>query len=207
MTTQNGGGHRLFAAFWDWVVRHEGSDEKALRRQLASHAHGRVLELGVGVGANWKYLPDDCEYVGIEPDRFMLERARKHAQESGHSATLLAARAENLPLPDESFDAVLVTLTMCSVTSQPTALSEVMRVLKPGGQLLFLEHVRPTGRIKGPLTDLVTPLWKRAAAGCHPNRRTLAAVRTSGFEVRELRETGLHGLPHILGIARKPESA
>lgn len=197
-------GHRRFAAFWDWVVRHEGREQRALRGEIVSKAHGRVLELGVGVGANWRHLPADVEYVGIEPDDYMLERARKHAAEAGREMDLRSAVAEDLPFDEDSFDTVLVTLTLCSVSDPKRALSEALRVLKPGGQLLFMEHVRPGGRFKGRVMDAITPLWRRAAAGCHPNRRTLETVERSGFEVLESRSPKVKGPPHVMGVARKP---
>ena len=209
MTTRSTGvaagrGHRRFAAFWDWVVRHEGREQRALRHEIVSKASGRVLELGVGVGANWRHLPADVEYVGIEPDEYMRERARKHGAEAGKEMELRSGIAEDLPFEDSSFDTVLVTLTLCSVSDPKKALSEALRVLKPGGQLLFMEHVRPEGRFKGRVMDAITPLWRRAAAGCHPNRRTLDSIKRAGFEVAESRQPGIKGLPHVMGIARKP---
>ncbi len=203
MISETGRGHRRFAAFWDWAVRNESREERGLRKELVSRVSGRVLELGVGVGANWKYLPGGVTYVGIEPDGYMLERARKHAEEAGTEYTLVAGRAEDLPFRAASFDTVLVTLTLCSVASQERALDEVLRVLRPEGTLLFLEHVRPEGRVKGRLADVIAPLWRRAAAGCHPNRRTVETIGRAGFEVNEVRETPIRGLPQVLGAARR----
>ena len=197
-------GHRLFAAFWEWLTRHEGEEERALRREVVSGATGRVLELGVGVGTNWEHLPAGIEYVGIDPDAYMLERAQKHAIEAGRQMTLEPAMAEDLPFESGSFDTVLVTLTCCTVTDQSRALAEALRVLRPGGRLLFLEHVRPEGRVRGRLMDAITPVWRRAGGGCQPNRRTLDAIRSSGFAVTELKETQLKGLPLVMGTAVKP---
>lgn len=196
------GGHRRFAAFWDWAVRHEGKQERAMRRKAAASARGRVLELGVGVGANWSYLPAGLEYVGIEPDPHMLQRARSHAAGAGRDMRLEQARAEELPFEDASFDSVLVTLTLCTVDDPARALSEARRVLKRDGVLTFFEHVRPEGRVQGRLMDMITPLWRRVGAGCHPNRNTVAVISDVGFEVENMVRRRINGLPMVVGTAR-----
>jgi ubiquinone/menaquinone biosynthesis C-methylase UbiE len=196
--------HRAFAAFWQWQTSHQGARERALRREVASRATGRVLELGVGVGTNWEHLPDGVDYVGIEPDPYMLDRAQKHAKTIGRTWAVEPAAAEDLPFEAETFDTVLVTLTLCTVAEQAVALSEALRVLKPGGKLLFLEHVLPEGRVKSRLAGAITPLWRRVGAGCHPNRRTLDSIRAAGFEVTELRRLRMKGLPIVAGTALKP---
>jgi ubiquinone/menaquinone biosynthesis C-methylase UbiE len=175
----------------------------AARRAVVSGANGRVLELGVGVGANWQYLPEEADYSGVEPDEFMVERARRNAAEQGRTIDLHVAPAEALPFPDETFDTVIVTLTLCSVSDLEGSLSEARRVLKPGGELRFWEHVRPSGRLTGLLSDAVAPAWKRVGAGCHMNRRTAEAVAAAGFEIASLERSRLNGLPSILGVAVK----
>jgi ubiquinone/menaquinone biosynthesis C-methylase UbiE len=197
-------GHRIFAALWDFASRHESAAQRQLRQETAGRVHGRVLEIGVGVGANWRYLPAGIEYTGIEPDPFMLARARSHAASSGREMTLQQARAEELPFDDETFDTVLVTLTLCSVDDPSRALAEARRVLKPGGSLVFLEHVRPAGRFTGRLADGVTPLWRRAFAGCHPNRLTEKEIVGARFELDAIKRQRCDGLPMVSGAARKP---
>jgi ubiquinone/menaquinone biosynthesis C-methylase UbiE len=197
-------GNRRFAAFWDWAVRHEGRRERKARERVMSGATGRVLELGAGVGANWPYIPEGAEYSGIDPDPFMLERARRHAAEASKSYDLIEAPAEALPFPDGTFDTVVVTLTFCSVDDVPRALSEARRVLKQGGTLRFWEHVRPRNPVAGKLFDLITPGWKRVGAGCHPNRRTEEAIQQAGFTMTEVRHTKVGGfMPAILGVATR----
>ncbi len=200
-------GHRIFAAVWDRRVRHESAKMATARREVVSSATGRVLEIGVGVGANWRYLPADADYSGVEPDEFMVERARRNATEQHRTIDLHVAPAEALPFDDETFDTVIVTLTLCSVADLELALSEARRVLRPGGELRFWEHVRPSGRVTGPLFDAVNPVWKRIGAGCHLNRRTAEAVASAGFEISSLRRSRLDGLPSILGVAMKPAPA
>ena len=197
-------GHRRFAAFRDWAVRHEGRSERKARQQVMSGATGRVLEIGVGVGANWACLPEGATYSAIDPDPFMLERGRRHAAEAGKSYDLIEAPAEAIPFPDGTFDTIVVTLTFCSVDDLPRALAEARRVLKPGGTLRFWEHVRPGNPVAGKLFDIITPGWKRIGAGCHPNRRTEAAIRQAGFTVTEVRHTKAGPfMPAILGVATR----
>lgn len=194
-------GHPLFAAVWAFQVRHEGKADRRLREQAAAGLHGRVLEIGAGTGANWPYLPAGVDYSGIEPDPAMLARARETATKMGNSYDLHQAGAEAIPFPEATFDAVLVTWTLCSVADVPAGLAEMRRVLKPGGELRFVEHVRPSGRVPGRLADAITPLWKRLGAGCHPNRRTADSLRAAGFTLQEFQQLRHRGIPVIRGVA------
>lgn len=195
--------HRAFAAFWEWATKRESKAERELRRAASAKVSGRVLELGVGVGANWPYLSPELAYAGIEPDPYMLRRARKRAAVMGRELALKQARAEELPFEDESFDTVLVTLTLCTVEDPVRALTEARRVLKPGGSLVFVEHVRPEGRLAGRLFDALTPPWRRVAAGCHPNRRTEQVIRAAGLQIEAIERRRVNGLPMIAGTAAK----
>ena len=197
-------GHRRFAAFWDWAVRHENRDGRAARAEVAGGARGRALELGVGVGANWEYLPEGLDYSGIEPDPYMLERARKHAATAGKAYDLREAPAEALPFDDATFDTVIVTLTLCTVADLSRSLAEARRVLKPGGELRFGEHVRAQSRAGAWLQDRFTPAWRKMGAGCHLNRRTAEAISAAGFEGVELRRWRQAFMPMVTGVARKP---
>lgn len=194
-------GHPVFAALWDRVVQAEGRAEREARRRVAGGAKGRVLEIGVGTGGNWPYLPEGVSYSGIEPDPYMLRRARQHAAEGGLEMDLRDAGAEALPFGDGEFDTVICTLTLCSVSDLPRSLREVRRVLKPGGEFRFREHVRPEGGMKAAAFDLLAPVWRRAAAGCNLNRRTLAALAAAGFEVSEDGRSSALGIPFVSGVA------
>ena len=196
-------GHRVFAAMWDKASAREDVHTSDLRRQAATGLEGRVLEIGFGTGANWRYLPAGIQYTGTEPDPHMRRRAGHNAHTLGGEAHLDGARAEALPYADGAFDAALVTFVLCSVDDQPKALAEAFRVLRPGGALHYVEHVRAAG-VKGRLLDVVTPLWARLFGNCHPNRKTAQAIGTAGFVVESEEQTALHGLPHICGVARKP---
>ena len=198
-------GHRVFAAMWDKASSHEDAHTRDLRRQAASGLAGRVLEVGVGTGANWPFLPDGISYTGTEPDPHMRRRAAAHAGAVAGAAQLDDAHAEALPYDDGSFDAVLATFVLCSVDDQSKAIREIARVLRPGGALHFIEHVRPPG-LKGRMLDVVTPLWARVAGNCHPNRMTGNAIVAAGLIMESQETTALHGLPHLHGVARKPAS-
>lgn len=195
-------GHRCFAACYDALTRAEGPAMKALRRQVVGGATGRVLEVGVGPGVNLPFYPTEARVTAVDPDPHMLKRARRAVQAAGLTVDLRAAAAEALPFPDGAFETVVCSLVLCSVPSQARALAEVRRVLAPGGTLRFLEHVRGNG-IEGYLWDAITPLWRLAAAGCHPNRRTEATIRAAGFSLTEIQHTRLpDALPAIMGSAQ-----
>src|SRR4051794_5622949 len=199
---------RLFAAFYDRVSK--GSEEAGLReerRQLLAAAEGATLELGAGTGLNLEHYPEAVtRLVLAEPDEHMRRRLARRVAEVSPSSEIVAAGAEGLPFPDESFDTVVVTFVLCSVLQQEAALAEVTRVLKPGGRLLFLEHVRSDDQKLAKWQDRITPLYN--VVGCNPNRDTLAAIEASVLAV----ETVKHGeipkapkveRPMIAGIARR----
>ena len=197
-------GHRLFAAAWDFVTRHEGKALRALRRETIGGATGRTLEVGAGVGANWKYLPAGIEYTGIEPDPYMLERARRHAVEQGHEALALEqVDVQHMPFPDDTFDTVITTLTFCSVPDALQGLREVRRVLKPGGEFRFAEHVRARNPVLAGFQRTITPLTRRWAGGCHQDRDTRATIQRAGLIVASCRRARHGPTPMIIGVARK----
>lgn len=200
--------HRRFARFWDWAVRHEPPDVRRMRRTATDGIEGRVLEVGVGVGANWPYLPPGIVYAGVDPDTYMMGRARAHAAHAGIELHLCLAAGEALPFADYTFDVVLSTLTLCSVDDQATVLAEIRRVLKPGGTFRFWEHVRPGGRVRGRLADFATPGWKRIGGGCHPNRRTVEAIQSAGFTITGLEQRRRGGfVPFVYGVATASDAA
>jgi ubiquinone/menaquinone biosynthesis C-methylase UbiE len=165
-----------------------------IRRQTLRGLSGSVLELGVGTGRSLGAYPDEVSTItGIDPDESMLARAGERARETGVPVRLAAATAEDLPFPDDTFDAVTAFLTLCTVRDPAAALGEARRVLVPGGSLRLLEHVRVDHEPVARLQETLTPAWKRIAGGCHLDRQTLEAVRRAGFEVERL-ERYLGGL-------------
>lgn len=160
------------------------------RKEVIAEARGRVLEIGIGTGANLPhYGADVTEIVGIEPEAAMLDRARQTAAGLTLPAplTLAVGDAQALEYPDESFDTVLMCLVLCTIPDPLKALQEARRVLKPGGQVVFLEHVRSPEAGLARWQDRLTPLWKVLACGCCLNRDTAATFREAGFRFHRLR--------------------
>lgn len=177
-----------------------------LRRELLEQAQGVVLEVGVGTGLNFSwYLPTQVTHVeATEPDASMLSYAQTRLSQARVPLNLTQARAEALPFEDCSFDCAVATLVFCSVGDPLRGLQEVRRVLKPGGRLLLLEHVRARNRVAGYLQDLLVPLTTRCAGNCHWNRQTGQTVLTAGFAVCQQRAFKLWLLPMLLLQAERP---
>jgi ubiquinone/menaquinone biosynthesis C-methylase UbiE len=192
---------RMFSAFYDRAF--EATEEAGLRdmrRELLGRARGRVLELGAGTGLNLELYPREGieSLILTEPDPHMFKQLRERAEEDCPGADLLEAGAEELPFEADSFDTVVVTLVLCTVPDQPAALREISRVLAPGGQLLFLEHVRGEQPDLAKWQDRLEKPWRFLGDGCHCNRDTVAGIRAAGFEVAELESAELPKAPPIV---------
>lgn len=148
------------------------------RTWLVKGATGRALDLGTGTGRNLPLYPPGVRVVALDPHLENALRARARAP----AVPVVVARAEALPFRERAFDTVVSGLVLCSVTDPDRSLGEARRVLRPGGALRLLEHVRHRG-VRGALQDLVQPAWTRIAGGCHPNRDTVAAVEAAGFRI------------------------
>ncbi|HEX5276607.1 MAG TPA: class I SAM-dependent methyltransferase [Fluviicoccus sp.] len=160
------------------------------RKEVIGEAYGRVLEIGIGTGANLPHYGSGVtEIVGIEPDAAMLDRARRQAATLGLKArlTLAVGDAQALDFPDESFDTVLMCLVLCTIPDPLKALQEARRVLKPDGRVIFLEHVRSPDAGVARWQDRLTPAWKVLGCGCHLNRDTAATFREAGFRFQRIR--------------------
>jgi ubiquinone/menaquinone biosynthesis C-methylase UbiE len=179
-------------------------------RRLVGSLTGRVLEIGAGYGENFDLLGRDIEWIGLEPNPKRLDELAYEADRNGHSAPPLQAKAENIPLPDASVDAVLGTLVLCSVTDTDTVLAEITRVLKPGGSYVFVEHVAaPRHSWRRAAQRIAAPFMKLAAGGCDPVRDTESRIRSSALAVAEVAHYDLPGpvgvpVPLIAGRAVKP---
>lgn len=189
-------GHRWFATFWERMVKAEPTKIRKLRDKTLAGLSGRVLEVGAGNGANFHRYPDTVtEIVASEPDPYMIERAEKRAATMARPIKIVQAPAEALPFTDGEFDAVVSTLVLCSVPDVGHALAEIQRVLKPGGDLRFFEHVRYENPIGSMVQDVLQPVWTWLGAGCHPNRDTEAAIVEAGFVIQQVDH--LSGSPPI----------
>ena len=176
-------GHRLFAAVYDRLnAQAERTWLGSRRAGLVAQAGGEVLEVGAGTGANLRHYRDVTRVVAAEPDPAMRARLARHLGGAAVPVEVAEAPAEHLGFPDASFDTVVATLVLCSVADPDAALAEMRRVLRPGGRLLVLEHVRGEG-CRARWQDRVTPIWRRVGAGCHPNRDTEAAIVRAGFRL------------------------
>lgn len=158
----------------------------AYRSRLVASAEGRVLEIGIGSGLNLPfYGAAVSEVVGIDPSGPLLRMASERAARA-MPVKLVEGSAEAIPLQDGSFDTVVTTWSLCSIPDVPAALSEIRRVLKPTGVLLFVEHGRSPDETVARWQDRITPVWKPIAGGCHLNRPVDTLIRLSGFGLSEL---------------------
>lgn len=177
------------------------------RRAVLTAARGRVLEIGAGTGLNIPHYPDGIdELVLAEPEPGMRRRLARRLDRHGSTARIVDAPAERLPLPDASVDTVVATLVLCTVADPERALREIARVLRPDGQVLFIEHVRARSRWLAASQDALARPWRAFAGGCVCNRTTLELIQASGFRVAtdEAAWRGMPGIvrPLVIGQAR-----
>lgn len=154
------------------------------RRQLLAGLHGRVVELGSGNGANFAHYPSQVsEVVAVEPEAGLRRQAEWAAGQSAIAIRVVSGEADTLDLPADSFDAAVASLVLCSVPDPARSLTALYRLLRPGGQLRFYEHVRSSHPVARRLQDAIDRPWSAIAGGCHCNRPTLDAITTAGFTV------------------------
>ena len=191
---------RGFTALYDKLMattEEEGLRE--MRRETLSTASGRTIDLGAGTGANLGLYPDSVtELVLAEPDPHMLRKLRPKAEEAGVEAEIVEAGAERLPFEDASFDTAVFTLVLCTVPDPTAALAEAARVLKPGGRLLFVEHVRSEDRGLARWQDRLEKPWRFFGDGCHCNRDSVATIETAPFTVESVEKAELPKAPPIV---------
>lgn len=200
-TETDGPEHRLFAALYDPVMR--AAEAKLFpphREYLARNLSGDVLDIGAGTGAMFPYYRDAvtsgaATVTAIEPDPHMRKRAIVRAEELGLELSVDGPGAEVLPYPDDSFDVVVASMVFCTIPDPGAALDEAARVLRPGGEFRFLEHVAETGWRRW-VQRAIQPFWKRVAGGCHLVRRTGEQFEAHpAFESREIERRGLGAFP------------
>jgi len=184
---------KIFAAGYDrFLAPTEKAGLAAFRERLLGTARGRVLEIGGGTGANLPYYGGGvAELVIAEPAKAMARRLERKLPGYRIPTRVLHARAEQLPLEKESFDYVVSTLVLCTVADPHEALSEVRRVLKSKGRLLFIEHVRSDDPKLAGWQDRLRRPWAWFGCGCQCNRRTVDHIRAAGFSLAELRRDKL----------------
>jgi ubiquinone/menaquinone biosynthesis C-methylase UbiE len=203
--------HPLFARFFHrFCGRDRGKGEQDLRREMLAGATGRVVEVGAGNGINFAHYPTTVtEVIAVEPEPYLRSQAEKAAGDAPVPVRVVTGVADALELEAGSVDAVIACGVLCSVRDQTAALAEFRRVLRPGGELRFYEHVRSRRLRFARWQRRVDPLWTRLFGGCHADRDTLAAIERAGFVFERCRgfpfpETArLYPVtPRILGVAR-----
>ncbi|NIK59765.1 class I SAM-dependent methyltransferase [Kribbella shirazensis] len=180
------------------------------RRRLLAGAVGRVVEVGAGDGGNFAHYPSEVVSVlAVEPEPYLRAQAEHQARSAPVPVEVVEGTADKLPAPDAAADVVVVSLVLCSVPDQAAALAEARRVLRPGGELRFYEHVAADGGRLGTVQRVVdATLWPLLAGGCHTHRDTVGAIAAAGFEVEELDRfefppgRSTPASPHVLGRAR-----
>lgn len=158
------------------------------RAKIVPRATGRVLEIGIGTGRNLPFYDKSKldELYGLDPAEQMHRLAHKRMRTAGINMHLLTLSAEEIPEPDASFDTLVMTFTLCSISEPVKAVKETKRVLKPGGRLLFCEHsLAPDASVRK-WQHRLTPIWKPLAGGCHLDRDIPALLREGGFRIAEL---------------------
>ena len=203
---------RFFAMTYDrQMTKVEKAGLRAYREGLLAGAAGQVLEIGAGTGSNLRFYGRAVESLILtEPETPMLRRLERKAGEQAPGATVLRAPAEDLPFEDATFDVAVSTLVLCGVDDQPRALRELLRVLRPGGQLLFIEHVRSGDTQLARSQDRMNGI-NRFVIGCDCNRPTLDTIREAGLTVTRAEHVTLpkvpkFGSPAIVGSAMVPAS-
>jgi ubiquinone/menaquinone biosynthesis C-methylase UbiE len=205
--------HPVFARVYAKVAQtSERRGGAGHRQRLLAGLSGRVIEVGAGSGANFAHYPASVgEVVAVEPERYLRERAQQAAAHAPVSVSVMAGEADRLPGEAQSFDAAVAALVLCTVPDQPAALAELFRVLWPGGELRFYEHVVAHPRWESRFQRLAdATFWPYVAGGCHLARDTTAAIEHAGFQIETCERFPFSPAPflppdpHILGVARRP---
>ncbi len=182
------------------------------RRELLAGLAGTVCEVGAGPGPTFRYYPAGVErLIAVEPDPRLRSFAWNAAAHAPVAVQIREGVADHLPVGDGECDAVVFSLVLCCVPNLTSAIDEALRVLRPGGEVRFYEHIRSARPLIARVEDALTPCWSRLAGGCHPNREPVAALSSAGFErvvVRRLPFSPARGLPsfaHVIGRGESPD--
>jgi SAM-dependent methyltransferase len=202
--------HPIFARVFDRLSRIIEREAGPYREGMLAGLSGTVVELGAGNGINFRHYPPTVERViALEPEPYMRARAQRAAYRARVAVTVESATADSLPVPSGSCDGAVASLVLCTVPDAGRALAELRRVLTPGGELRFFEHVRAEHAGKASVQRRAdrSGVWPLLAGGCHCARDTVGAITSAGFTVTSLRQVNLGpawGLtnPHVLGAAR-----
>jgi len=191
---------RGFSAIYDRAMKStEEAGMREIRRETLAAARGRTIEIGAGTGINVELYPEGVtELVLAEPDEHMLKHLRPKVPTWGRDVDVVQAPADRLPFEDDSFDTAVFTLVLCTVPDPVAALKEAARVLKPGGELLFVEHVRSPEPGLARWQDRLERPWRFLGDGCHCNRDTVATIEASPFEIDRVEHSELPKAPPLV---------
>lgn len=205
--------HPIFARVYERLARTaEGRGGAEHRRALLQGCGGRVIEIGAGSGANFAHYPASVsEVIAVEPEARLRERARDAATRAPVPVSVCDGHAGSLPCETAGFDVGVASLVLCTVPDQQRALAELLRAIRPGGELRFYEHVRAMRPGEARVQQLAdATFWPRIAGGCHLARDTRSGIERAGFVVERCERFAfspapyLPPAPHILGVARRP---
>lgn len=186
-----------------WMKLSAGLERRGvaeLRKQTLSGLSGRVIEVGCGNGLNFRHYPAEVrEVIAVEPDATLRAAAEGAAETAPVPVSVVAGHADDLPGAEGSYDAAVATLVLCSVPEPASSVAELRRVLRPGGQLRLLEHVRANNRLAARFQDLISPISAKLDAGCRQGRDTASAVRDAGFAVSGLERFSFPDHPWVPG--------
>jgi SAM-dependent methyltransferase len=205
--------HPIFARFFDRLSRLMERDVAEHRDEVLAGLTGRVVEIGAGNGINFRHYPVGVEeVVALEPEAYLRGKAEAAARVAPVPVAVRAGLAAPLPLEEASFDAAVASLVLCTVPDPAAALAQLRRVLVPGGELRFMEHVRSERPRKARLQERLDRwgVWPRVGGGCHCARDTVAAIEAAGFRIEHVRNFDLGPSwivtnPHVIGAARAPQ--
>jgi ubiquinone/menaquinone biosynthesis C-methylase UbiE len=191
---------RAFSAIYDRAMKStEEAGMREIRRETLAAARGRTIDIGAGTGINVELYPEAVtELVLAEPDEHMLNRLRPKVPGWGREVDVVQAGAGSLPFDDDSFDTAVFTLVLCTVPDPNAALGEAARVLKPGGKLLFVEHVRSEDPGLARWQDRLEGPWRFLGDGCHCNRDTVASIEAAPFEIERVEKGELPKSPPLV---------
>jgi SAM-dependent methyltransferase len=205
--------HPLFARAFEKIGAIAGErGQNEHRAQMLAGASGAVIEVGAGNGLNFPFYPPEVDRVlAVEPEAYFREKAREATKQVEIPIEVIDGLAGELPVADAEFDVGVFCLVLCSVPDQAAALEDMFRVIKPGGELRFYEHVEAEKPRVRKLQGAIEPIWKRAAGGCHLTRDTASAIAAAGFDMTDWQKVEFKpdvlATPvalHILGRARRP---
>jgi ubiquinone/menaquinone biosynthesis C-methylase UbiE len=204
--------HPIFARFFDRLSSVMEPELGPQRDKLLAGLSGRVVEIGAGNGANFAHYPQTVtEVVALEPEPFLRAKAEESARRAPVPVQVRDAVADELPLESASVDAAVASLVLCTVPDPSRALAELRRVLKPGGELRFMEHVRADHALKARVQQTLdrSRIWPLIGGGCHCSRATVATIESAGYTVDEVESLALGPSwfvtnPHVVGRAHAP---